>query len=38
MERDINMTKCNCGKNADIKEHGIYLCAECWIKLNWRKP
>ena len=32
------MTKCSCGKAADVKEKGLYLCAACWLKLNpnWR--
>jgi hypothetical protein len=37
------MTKCTCGKNADIKEKGSYYCARCWIvkfsktNITWRK-
>ena len=27
------MTKCSCGKTADIIERGTYVCATCWITL-----
>ena len=29
------MTKCKCGKRADIKEDNKYYCAKCWIKYRY---
>jgi len=25
------MTKCSCGKRADVIERGTYVCAACWL-------
>ena len=27
------MTKCSCGKKADVIDKGLYVCAACWIRL-----
>ena len=29
------MTKCKCGKRADVKEDNKYYCAKCWIKYRY---
>lgn len=29
------MTKCKCGKRADVKEDTKYYCAKCWIKYRF---
>ena len=40
------MTKCSCGRAADVIEKGSYYCAKCWIikfsktfktDITWRK-
>ncbi len=29
------MTKCKCGKRADVKEDNKYYCSKCWIKYRF---